>query len=184
MDEVQTAAIGRQATLQDAETVLRARHRLAVIIRSTYLGAVIMLGALGVAMFSGPLHTASSPEVIAVLSMTFGFVSAMAALCAVLVVPAILPLEVSPSARAAAQRSGTSVSEIVAGKLFSRTIVAGGMTEIAGLLGFVLLVSGADVTIYATFLVLSLASSAMTWPRWSVWEQAAMDAAAFLPSVG
>jgi hypothetical protein len=135
-------------------------------------------------VFSGPHHAASSPELIAVLSMTFGFVSIASALCAIFVVPAILPLEITPSSRAASRQSGASITSIVAGKLFARTIVAGAMTEVAGLLGFILLVQGADIGIYATFLALALVSSALTWPRWGAWEQAVMDATAFVQPTG
>lgn len=178
MDQIQAGAVGRRAATMAVEQELRNRYRTAVMIRTAFLAAVTALGMVAflLAMSSGrALHSA---DTIAIETMMFGLVSVVSALSAVFLVPLILPMRTRRSPQTPASRPAVSASQKATVTLYARAMISGSMSEVAGLLGFVLFVAGANVTVYAAFLATTLISSALTWPRWGEWEQAVADAEA------
>jgi hypothetical protein len=157
--------------VSNSQDSLRQRYRSAVMVRYGLLaGVVVALGLAAAALSAVMVAPSNAAETVAILERTFGLVSGFSALAAVVLVPLMMPTNAPHSATHCARQSASPGALSVAGCLFSRAIISGGMASVPAILGFVLFVSGADVTAYLAFVALTIVCSALTFPRWAVWQ--------------
>jgi hypothetical protein len=155
---------------QDAETRARTLLRSAKIVRWGLLaGGVVALGIVA-AILNGKLDETVPPMIL----MVFSVFSALNVVMALFLVPFIVPLH-STQVMATEPLPGSIATQGVPGRLFTRAILSGAFSEIPAMLGFVLFVLGLEPQLYVAFLAATVVSSAMTFPRWSVWEAALME---------
>ena len=162
----------------EGEAALRLRFKTILILRVAFVIAVLLLAGVGFLINvqrQGDMPDASGFSVVVIV---FAVVSIASAVAAIFLVPLIVPLN-RPMATfpdpTLAPGAAPPLDTGVAGRLFTRSILSGALTESIGLLGFVLLILGVSTQTYLFFLALSLVGSAVTWPRWSQWEQAYID---------
>jgi len=170
---------------QRRERQARESFRTALIVRSALLVSSVLILGVVVYLLS---HTLDPHEPIPEVVIAFGVVSVLEFIAALVLPRLAVPLHpkqpgpansAEPAASmhsATTSASGATADSGVAGKLLSRSIIAGGCATVPALLGFVLFVMAGDFAIYLAFVSLTLVSSALTFPIWSRWETAIAEA--------
>ena len=187
MSDFQVVPVGPQPSTFAEPTGLRERFRVTVLMRGgLLLGAVVALGIVAAGMSLAQPATVVAFREIPSLEMAFALVSAVCTFTAVFIVPLLLPVDELRSATTlCALQSPPPTKETVCGRLCTRAVISGAMSEVAALLAFILLAMGADPPVYLALFAVTLLSSALTFPRWNVWEAAVVGAEDDeLPSLG
>ena len=139
-------------------------------------GAVVALVAVAAGASAAGHASFASLRAVPSLEMAFAVVSAMCTFGAVFLVPLLLPTDSEASGAPCALRSARPTRAIVCGRLCTRAAISGAMSEVAAVLGFLLLAIGAEAPVYLALFAVTILSSALTFPRRDVWEAAMAEA--------
>jgi hypothetical protein len=161
VEHVQEApSAARPSTLEES---LRSRFKTATVIRLGWLGAVFVLVLVSWVLTLTRVGDGPQMDGMQIVAITFGVLSLACGLMAVFAVPFMF-------------RISGCAPERVSGRLFSRAIVSGSMSEVGGLLGFILFITTGSVPVYAALVAISVVSSLLSWPLWSGWVAATFEA--------
>lgn len=165
-----------------AEETRKAKElfRQVIVFRGVLL--VASVGALGtVAYLLMPIKAVPMDAHTAETVMnSLGFLAALSAICATCFVPAAIPLRVADKPH----EHHMPHPRAIYNRLHARAIHAGSWSTIPAVLGFALVVLGFDVPVYLGFLAATVASSALSFPRWSHWERVCTEADAATETAG
>jgi hypothetical protein len=164
---------GLRATSDEAMRAAKARYSTAVIVRIAILSSIAVL-LLVASLLDIPVESTASAGVLLLPFALFGGVSLLAA---VYLVPRVvkMPSNTTPLSGEAAQTDWVTPEKVV-GVLFARAIAESAFVEVSAVLGFVLAVLGASMSVYLSFFAVTFVGLGMTFPRWNAWEQEIADA--------
>jgi hypothetical protein len=176
--------MGLQGRLLEEENQARAKFKMAVLVRGVSLAVVVALPVLAATLFTLTLRPRAFDESGMGMVIIFSAISAFCAIGALLLPQLMVPLT-GPASSALAAPTSASASPLnqgVPGRLFARSAIAGGFTNIPALFGMILFVSfGIDLRLLAVFIAATIVSSLLTFPRWSAWDEARMEAVTYPP---
>lgn len=159
------------AAQEDPGLHLKGLFRTAAIVNSAFAFTIALLPAVAyVVTMDAPREPHSQPVIVA----AFGVVSIASALAAVLLVPLLVPLHATESTRIVPER--TVAGSLLIGRLYTRALIGAALSEIPGILGFILFFMTADWITYLAFIGMGLIACVFTFPRWSAWQQALAEA--------
>lgn len=171
MDSTQVGSMIAPGLLAEETRKARRLYRQALTIHGVLLG--VFVGALGMVSFMLMpigIFTISATEA-SVLLISLGVCAVAAAVASVLFVPLAIPLD--PSAHDINEgHDAVPMMRHIGDRLHARAVHAGSWSCVPAVLGFVLVVVGGTGTVYSAFLVVTLLSSILSFPRWSAWERA------------
>ena len=177
MSHFQAVPLGPQGPAFAEQGGFHEQFRTTVIMRCGLLaGAVVALGAVAVVASASQHMSLASLSAVPSLEMAFAVVSAVCTFGAVFLVPLLLPTDSQATGAPCALQSARPTRAIVCGRLCTRAVISGAMSEVAALLGFLLLAMGADAPVYLSLFAVTILSSALTFPRRDVWEAAMAEA--------